>query len=82
MSHRPSAPTRSLPARPSLERLRKQAKGLLKAYRAGDAAVVAEVERFESQPNPETFALAVTSDHCRRHVFIVSNVWVCRPLKK
>ena len=58
MSHRPSAPTRSLPARPSLEQLRKQAKGLLKAYRAGDVAAVAEVERFESQSDPAKFALA------------------------
>ena len=55
---RSSAPTRSLPARPSLEQLRKQAKELLKAYRAGDVAAVAEVERFESQPDPAKFALA------------------------
>ncbi len=58
MSHSHSAPTRSLPARPSLAQLRKQAKELLKAYRAGDVAAVAEVERFESQPDPAKFALA------------------------
>ena len=58
MSHSPSAPTRSLPARPSLEQLRKQAKGLLKAYCAGDAATVAEVQCFESQSDPARFALA------------------------
>jgi ankyrin repeat protein len=58
MSHPSSAPTRSLPARPSFEQLRKQAKQLLKAYCAGDAAGIAEVERFESQPDPATFALA------------------------
>jgi ankyrin repeat protein len=52
----PSAPTRTLPARSSLEQLRKQAKELLNAYRAGEAAAVAEVERFESEPGP--FALA------------------------
>jgi pantoate kinase len=58
MSHPTSAPTRSLPARPSLEWLRKQAKELLKTYRAGDVAAIAEVERFESQPDPAKFALA------------------------
>jgi ankyrin repeat protein len=57
MSH-PSPPTRALPARPGLQQLRKQAKGLLKAYRAGEVAAVAEVERFESRPDPAKFALA------------------------
>ncbi|HMC64811.1 MAG TPA: ankyrin repeat domain-containing protein, partial [Gemmataceae bacterium] len=54
----PSAPTRTLPDKPSLGQLKKQAKELLKAYRAGDVAAVAEVERFESQPDPAKFALA------------------------
>jgi hypothetical protein len=58
MSRPNSAPTRTLPARPSLEQLRKQARELLNAYRAGDVAAVAEVERFESQPDPAKFALA------------------------
>jgi ankyrin repeat protein len=58
MSQTPSAPTRSLPARPSLQQLRKQAKELLKAYRAGGVAAAAEVERFESQADPARFALA------------------------
>jgi ankyrin repeat protein len=58
MSRPPSAPTRSIPARPRLEQLRKQAKELLKTYLAGDVAAVAEVERFESQPDPAKFALA------------------------
>lgn len=58
MSPPPSAPTRSLPAQPSFEQLRKQAKNLLKAYRAGDATAVAEVERFERQPERAKFALA------------------------
>ena len=49
---------RSLPAQPSLEQLRKQAKELLKEYRAGDIAAVAEVERFERQADPSKFALA------------------------
>ncbi|MGC1490531.1 MAG: ankyrin repeat domain-containing protein [Candidatus Acidiferrum sp.] len=52
-----SASTRRLPKQPSLEQLRKQAKDLLKQYRAGDAAAVAEVARFERRPDPATFAL-------------------------
>jgi ankyrin repeat protein len=55
---RPSAPTRTLPARPSLVQLRKQAKELLKSFRDGDAAAVAEVEKFEWKPDRTTFALA------------------------
>ena len=58
MSRTNSAPSRTLPARPSLEQVRKQAKELLQAYRAGDVAAVAEVERFESQPDAAKFALA------------------------
>lgn len=57
MSHSQSAPTRSLPAHPSLEQLRKQAKDLLKACRAGDLAAATEVERFEAQPDTAKFAL-------------------------
>ncbi len=52
-----SHPTRRLPKQPSLEQLRKQAKDLLKQYRAGGAAAVAEVQQFERRPNPQTFAL-------------------------
>jgi hypothetical protein len=45
-----------LPARPSLEQLRKQAKDLLKKYRAGDQAAAA---RFRAIiPRPEDVALA------------------------
>ena len=58
MSHPHARPTRTLPARPSLARLRKQAKALLRSYRAGDPAAVAEVERFERRPDPARFALA------------------------
>ena len=50
-------PTRRLPGQPSLERLRKQAKDLLRQYRAGDPAAVAEVQQFERKPDPSTFAL-------------------------
>jgi ankyrin repeat protein len=52
-----SYPTRRLPKQPSLEQLRKQAKDLLDQYRAGDPAAVAEVQRFERQPDPAAFAL-------------------------
>lgn len=58
MSRPDSAPTRSLPAKPSFTQLRKQAKELLRAYRAGEPAAVAEVERFERQPDRARFALA------------------------
>ena len=57
MSSQP-APTRTLPHKPSLAQLRKQAKELLKSYRAGKEAAVAEVERFERSPDPANFALA------------------------
>jgi ankyrin repeat protein len=53
-----SAPTRTLPDKPSLAQLRKQAKELRKAYRVGNDAAVAEVERFERSPDPAHFALA------------------------
>ncbi len=53
-----SAPTRTLPPKPSLAQLRKQAKELLHSYRAGKHAAVAEVERFEQSPDPAHFALA------------------------
>ena len=39
-----STPTRTLPPKPRLAQLRKQAKDLLKSYRAGKDAAVAEVE--------------------------------------
>jgi ankyrin repeat protein len=57
MSSQP-APTRTLPHRPSLAQLRKQAKELLKSYRAGKKAAVAEVERIERSPAPANFGLA------------------------
>ena len=57
MSHHMSEPTHTLPARPSFEQLRKQARELHKAYHAGDGPAVAEVERFESHPDPMKFAL-------------------------
>lgn len=53
-----SAPTRTLPPKASLAQLRKQAKELLKSYRAGNDAAVAEVERLERSPDPADFLLA------------------------
>ena len=53
-----SAPTRALPEKPSLDQLRKQAKELLKSYRAGQPDAVAEAERFEAKPDPTSFTLS------------------------
>jgi ankyrin repeat protein len=53
----PGSPTRCLPQQPSLEQLKKQAKDWLEQYRAGDPAVVAEIQQFERRPDPVTFAL-------------------------
>ena len=50
-------PTRTLPDKPSLAQLRKQAKELLKACRAGEEAAVAEIERFERSRDPANLAL-------------------------
>ncbi len=52
-----NTPTRKLPAQPSLEQLRKQAKDLLEQFRSGDAAALAEVQTFELEPDPNSFAL-------------------------
>lgn len=50
-------PTRRLPQHPSLEQLKKQARELLERFRAGDAAAIAEVDRFERKTDGTTFAL-------------------------
>lgn len=52
-----NSPTRRLPAQPSLEQLRNQAKDLLHDYRAGVAAAANEIARFERHADPSTFAL-------------------------
>jgi ankyrin repeat protein len=51
------APTRRLPQHPNLEQLRKQAKDLLEQYRSGGSAAIAEIQNFERNPDPSTFAL-------------------------
>ena len=58
MPHPHTAPTRSLPDKPNLAQIRKQAKELLKRYLAGEHAAVTEVERFERDPESANFALA------------------------
>jgi ankyrin repeat protein len=50
-------PTRRLSARPDLDQLKRQAKELLDAFRAGDANALAEVNRFYHDANAKTFAL-------------------------
>jgi len=48
---------REWPHRPNFDQFKHQAKNLLKAYRAGDATAVAEVQRHEHAPDPAAFAL-------------------------
>ena len=52
-----SATSRSLPAQPSLRQLKKQAKEFLKAFAAGEADSVAEVERHEGDLDAAAFSL-------------------------
>jgi hypothetical protein len=54
----PSAPTGTLPDKPSLAELEEQAKELLESYKAGNAAAVAEAGRFERNSLNHSFALA------------------------
>lgn len=51
------APTRRLPAEANLEQLKKQAKDLLDEFLAGQPDAVAEIKRFERDPDPSRFAL-------------------------
>jgi ankyrin repeat protein len=50
-------PTRTLPAQPDLDQLKRQAKELLDAFRAGDGGAVAEVSLFYRDADAATFAL-------------------------
>jgi ankyrin repeat protein len=54
---RPSLPTRTLRDRPDLDQLKRQAKELLEAFRAGDAAASKEVHTHFQRADPSTFAL-------------------------
>jgi ankyrin repeat protein len=56
MSGRP-LPTRTLAERPDLDQLKRQAKELLEAFRAGTAGAVAEVAAHYHDANAATFAL-------------------------
>ncbi len=49
--------SRSLPERPDLQQLKKQAKELLKGYRCGDSPAVTEVDTYEREPDPGRFSL-------------------------
>ncbi|MBB5056685.1 hypothetical protein HDF16_001370 [Granulicella aggregans] len=52
-------PARHFPVRPSLDQLRRQAKDLLRAYRAGDSAAIADFAEFGSPlVGPTTVKLA------------------------
>ena len=50
-------PTRTLPERPDLDQLKRQAKELLEAFAAGEGEAVAEVNRFYRDVDPALFAL-------------------------
>src|ERR1051326_8567756 len=56
LSSRPN-PSRSLRPHPNLLQLKRQAKELLEAYRTGQADAVAEVNRYFSGADPQSFAL-------------------------
>jgi hypothetical protein len=52
-----SPPTRTLPPRPDLEQLKRQAKELLESFATGKAAAVAEVTAHYHDADPATFEL-------------------------
>lgn len=51
-------PSRDLPARPSLEQYKKQAKDLVRAFRSGDDAALQRVREHHPRPARDTFELA------------------------
>jgi ankyrin repeat protein len=53
-----SLPTRTLSVRPDLAQLKRQARELLKAFAAGDAAAVAEINTHYRAANARSFALS------------------------
>ncbi len=57
MSNSTFSSDRQWPYRPDFNQFKRQAKELLKAYRAGDSSAVAEVDRHEQAPEPAAFAL-------------------------
>src|SRR5207302_1130269 len=54
---RQSFPSRTLPQRPDLEQLKRQAKELLESFRKDESAAVAEVNAQFHGADPQTFAL-------------------------
>jgi hypothetical protein len=64
--------TRSLPSDPSLEHLRKEAKRLRSAVRAGDAAAIAQAREFHPRATEATTQFSLTDAQlaiARRHGF-------------
>jgi ankyrin repeat protein len=53
----PRVPTRTLRPQPDLDQIKRQAKELLDAFKAGDAVAVAEVHAHYDRADPATFAL-------------------------
>jgi hypothetical protein len=53
----PPTPTRRLPPHPDLDQLRRQAKELLEAFRAGETTAIAEVQAHYRAPDSTAFAL-------------------------
>jgi ubiquinone/menaquinone biosynthesis C-methylase UbiE len=51
------SPLRQWPDRPNLAQIKRQAKELHKAFLAGEAAAVAEIDHYEHEPGPTSFAL-------------------------
>src|SRR5262245_56323413 len=49
--------TRALPGQPDLDQLKRQAKELQKAFKAGEAAAIADVNAHYRDADPSTFAL-------------------------
>src|SRR5215813_8614372 len=66
-------PIQPLPDNPSLENLRKQAKSLLKAVRAGDPAALARVREFHPRPESTSTRLSLSDAQlviARSHGFL------------
>ena len=57
MTARKAPPSRTLAARPDLDQIKRQAKELLAAFRAGNADAIAEARARYRDVDPETFAL-------------------------
>jgi len=61
-----TTPARSLPPPPNLDQLKRQAKELLAAFRAGDADAIADVQAHFRGANSTAFALHDGTGSCTR----------------